>query len=184
MSTPRPVAVRVFAGNTGDARSFLTAISAVRDRFGLQNMTMVGDRGMITNARVADLASPPGMDWITALRAPAIAALARDDGPPQRSPFDTQNFAEITHHDLPGERPVCRRNPAPADERARKRDALLPATEQNLARSQRRSPQVACAEPTRSASQQERSSTKTRSASISSPPSPTTPSRITGMRAR
>jgi hypothetical protein len=107
MSTPRPVAVRVFAGNTSDARSFLTAISAVRDRFGLQNLTMVGDRGMITNARVADLASPPGLDWITALRAPAIAALARDDGPLQRSLFDTQNFAEITHHDFPGERLGC-----------------------------------------------------------------------------
>jgi hypothetical protein len=128
----RPVAVRVFAGNTSDSRSFLTAISAVRDQFGLQNMTMVGDRGMITNARVADLASLPGMDWITALRAPAIAALARDDGPLQMSLFDTQNFAEITHHDFPGERLVCCRNPALADERARKRDALLLATEQNL----------------------------------------------------
>ena len=128
----RPVAVRVFEGNTSDSQSFLDAISAVRDQFGLQNVTMVGDRGMITNARIEDLRSLPGMDWITALRAPAIAALARQDGPLQMSLFDTQNFAEITHHDFPDERLVCCRNPALADERARKRDTLLHATEQNL----------------------------------------------------
>ncbi|MGH3848210.1 MAG: IS1634 family transposase [Pseudonocardiaceae bacterium] len=128
----RPVAVRVVEGNTSDSRSFLDAISAVRDQFGLQSMTMVGDRGMITNTRVDDLRSLPGMDWITALRAPAVAALAADDGPLQMSLFDTQNFAEITHHDFPGERLVCCRNPALADERARKRDALLHATAQNL----------------------------------------------------
>jgi len=128
----RPVAVRVFEGNTSDSRSFLDAISAVRDQFGLQNVTMVGDRGMITNARIEDLKALPGMDWITALRAPAIAALAAQDGPLQMSLFDTQNFAEITHRDFPGERLVCCRNPALADERARKRDALLRATEQNL----------------------------------------------------
>jgi len=128
----RPVAVRVFDGNTSDSRSFLDAISAVRDQFGLRNLTMVGDRGMITNARVEDLKALPGMDWITALRAPAVAALAAQDGPLQMSLFDTQNFAVITHHDFPGERLVCCRNPALADERARKRDALLRATEQNL----------------------------------------------------
>jgi hypothetical protein len=128
----RPVAVRIFEGNTSDSQSFLDAISAVRDQFGLQNVTMVGDRGMITNARIKDLRSLPGMDWITALRAPAVAALARQDGPLQMSLFDIQNFAEITHHDFPGERLVCCRNPALADERARKRDMLLRATEQNL----------------------------------------------------
>lgn len=128
----RPVAVRVCAGNTSDSRSFLDAISAVRDQFGLQNLTMVGDRGMITNARIEDLKALPGMDWITALRAPAIAALATQDGPLQMSLFDTQNFAEITHHDFPDERLVCCRNPVLADERARKRDTLLQATEQNL----------------------------------------------------
>lgn len=128
----RPVAVRVFDGNTSDSRSFLDAIGAVRDQFGLRDMIMVGDRGMITNARVEDLRALPGMDWITALRAPAIAALAAQDGPLQMSLFDTQNFAEITHHDFPGERLVCCRNPALADERARKRDTLLRATEQNL----------------------------------------------------
>lgn len=128
----RPVAVRVFEGNTSDSRSFLEAISAVRDQFGLQNVTMVGDRGMITNARIKDLKALPGMGWITALRAPAIAALATQDGPLQMSLFDTQNFAEITHRDFPGERLVCCRNPALADERARKRGILLRATEQNL----------------------------------------------------
>lgn len=128
----RPVAVRVFEGNTSDSRSFLDAISAVRDQFGLQNVTMVGDRGMITNARITDLQALPGMDWVTALRAPAIAALASQDGPLQMSLFDTQNFAEITHRDFPGERLVCCRNPALADARARKRETLLRATEQNL----------------------------------------------------
>jgi hypothetical protein len=128
----RPVAVRVFEGNTSDSRSFLDAISAVRDQFGLRNVTMVGDRGMITNARIDDLKALPGMDWVTALRAPAIAALATQDGPLQMSLFDTQNFAEITHRDFPGERLVCCRNPALAHERARKRDTLLRATEQNL----------------------------------------------------
>jgi hypothetical protein len=128
----RPVAVRVFEGNTSDSRSFLDAISAVRDQFGLRNVTMVGDRGMITNARIEDLRALPGRDWVTALRAPAIAALAIQDGPLQMSLFDTQNFAEITHRDFPGERLVCCRNPALAHERARKRDTLLRATEQNL----------------------------------------------------
>lgn len=128
----RPVAVRVFDGNTSDSRSFTDAVSAVRDQFNLTNLTMVGDHGMITNARVADLTAQPGMDWITALRAPAVAALARDDGPLQMSLFDTQNFADITHHDFPGERLVCCRNPVLADERARKRDAFLQATERDL----------------------------------------------------
>jgi DDE family transposase len=128
----RPVAVRVFPGNTSDSQSFLEAITTVRDKFGLRNLTMVGDRGMITNVRIADLASLGGMNWITALRAPAIAALAADDGPLQMSLFDQQNFAEITHDDFPGERLVCCRNPALADERARKRHDLLNATEQRL----------------------------------------------------
>lgn len=89
---------------------------------------------MITNARVADLKEVPGLDWVTALRAPAVAALAADDGPLQMSLFDTQNFAEITHDDFPGERLVCCRNPALAEQRARKRESLLSATEQDLAK--------------------------------------------------
>jgi hypothetical protein len=128
----RPVAVRVFDGNISDSRSFVEAISMVRDQFGLTNLTMVGDRGMITQARIDDLKALPGMDWITALRAPAIAALAADNGPLQMSLFDTQNLAQITDPRYPGERLVCCRNPALADERGRKRQALLAATEQHL----------------------------------------------------
>jgi transposase len=93
---------------------------------------MVGDRGMITQARINDLKDLPGMSWITALHAPQVAALAADNGPLQMSLFDTQNFAQITHPTYPGERLVCCRNPALAEERNRKRDALLAAAEQNL----------------------------------------------------
>jgi hypothetical protein len=128
----RPVAVRVFPGNTSDSRSFTEAITTVREKFGLQELTMVGDRGMITKARIKDLQELGGMDWVTALRSPAIAALAAKDGPLQPSLFDTQNFAEITHPDYPGERLVCCRNPFLAAERARKRQALLEVTEQHL----------------------------------------------------
>jgi hypothetical protein len=128
----RPVAIRVFPGNTSDSRSFTDAITTVRDTFGLKNLTLIGDRGMITNTRIEDLKDSPGLDWITALRAPAIAALASDDGPLQMSLFDVQNFAEITHPDFPGERLVCCRNPALAHSRAHKRQELLTATEQKL----------------------------------------------------
>ena len=93
---------------------------------------MVGDRGMITEARISELRRCRAMDWITALRAPAIAALARDDGPLQMSLFDDQNFAEITDPDYPGERLICCRNPALAAQRARKRESLLAATEKEL----------------------------------------------------
>src|ERR1017187_1952273 len=130
----RPVAVEVFTGNTSDPVSFKTAITRVRDDFGIKNLIMVGDRGMITGTRIADLRKLPGMDWITSLRAPAIAALARDGGPLQMSLFDTQNLAEITHPDYPGERLICCHNPFLAAERARKRRALLQATEAELAK--------------------------------------------------
>ena len=95
----RPVAVEVFAGNTSDPVSFKTAITRVRDNFGIKNMIMVGDRGMITGTRIDDLRELEGMDWITSLRAPAVAALARDEGPVQMSLFDTQDFAEIEQPD-------------------------------------------------------------------------------------
>ena len=94
---------------------------------------MVGDRGMITSARITALKDLGGMGWLTALRAPQIAALAADDGPLQMSLFDEQNFAEITHPDYPGERLVACRNPLLAAERARKRTELLAATEAALA---------------------------------------------------
>jgi hypothetical protein len=130
----RPVAVEVFAGNTSDPDSFKTAITRVRGDFGIDRLIMVGDRGMITSTRIGDLSKLKGMDWITALRAPAIAALARDDGPLQMSLFDQQNFAEITHPDYPGERLICCHNPFLAAERARKREDLLAATEKDLAK--------------------------------------------------
>jgi transposase len=95
-------------------------------------MVMVGDRGMLTKARIDELRKLEGMRWVTALRAPAVAALAADGGPLQMSLSDTQNFAEIAHPDYPGERLICCRNPALADERARKRESLLAATESEL----------------------------------------------------
>jgi hypothetical protein len=128
-----PVAVRVFAGNTADPTAFTAAVTAVKDTFALQNMVMVGDRGMITTARITALKKAGGLGWLTALRAPQIAALAADTGPLQMSLFDEQNFAEITHPDYPGERLVACRNPALADLRAHKRLDLLTATEKALA---------------------------------------------------
>ncbi len=132
----RPVAVRVFAGNTGDPTAFVEAVSMVRDRFGLHQMVMVGDRGMITTARIdvlRELPAEDGFGWLTCLRAPAIAALAADGGPLQMTLFDQQDLAEIAHPDYPGERLVACRNPALAAERARKRADLLVATEDLLA---------------------------------------------------
>ncbi len=132
----RPVAVRVFAGNTADPIAFTEAVGAVRDTFALDNLVMVGDRGMITTARITALRelNEGGTDfgWITALRAPQIATLAADQGPLQMSLFDDQDLAEIAHPDYPGERLIACRNPALAAERARKRDELLAATENLL----------------------------------------------------
>ncbi|MGH3636823.1 MAG: IS1634 family transposase [Mycobacterium sp.] len=128
----RPVAVRVFAGNTADPAAFVHAVTIVRERFGLKTMVMVGDRGMITSARIDALREHPGMGWLTCLRAPAIKALAAGGGPLQMSLFDEHNLVQITHPDYPGERLVACRNPFLAAERARKRDALLQATETAL----------------------------------------------------
>jgi hypothetical protein len=130
----RPVAVRVFPGNTADPTAFTTIVQAVKDTFKLTDMVMVGDRGMITSARVHELRELGGFGWVTALRAPAIAALAADDGPLQMSLFDQTNLAEISHPDYPGERLVACRNPALATERARRRLALLDATDTELAK--------------------------------------------------
>jgi len=127
-----PVAVRVFPGSTSDPATFPEAARTVREDFGLDRMVYVGDRGMITSTRVKELAKMPGSDWIGALKAPQIAALASDDGPLQMSLFDHQNFAEFLHPGYPGERLIGCRNPALATERARKRHELLAATEANL----------------------------------------------------
>jgi hypothetical protein len=132
----RPVAIRVFPGNTGDTgdpTAFKAAVKLMREKFGLTRMVMVGDRGMITTARIDALRTDTNLGWLTALRAPAIARLAADDQPLQLSLFDNQNLAEIAHPDYPGERLIACRNPALAEERARKRGALLTATETALA---------------------------------------------------
>jgi transposase len=127
-----PIAVEVFAGNTGDPSTLKSQIDKLRQRFGLRRVVLVGDRGMITQARISEELQPAGLDWITALRAPAIQALATDDGPLQLSLFDQRDLAEITSPDYPGERLIVCRNPALAEERARKRRELLAATEQDL----------------------------------------------------
>src|ERR1700728_3419152 len=136
----RPVAVRVFPGNTGDPAAFTAIADVVRDKFGLAQMVMVGGRGMITSARIAALNQledgtrrPDGYAWVTALRAPAIRKLMADDGPLQLSLFDQQDLAEITSDDFPGERLIACRNPVLAADRARKREDLLAATGKLLA---------------------------------------------------
>jgi hypothetical protein len=136
----RPVAVRVLPGNTGDPAAFTQIVTVLRDKFGLAQMVMVGDRGMITSARIAALnqredgtARPDPYGWITALRAPAIRKLMAEGGPLQLSLFDQQDLAEITSPDFPGERLVACRNPHLAADRARKRGDLLAATEKLLA---------------------------------------------------
>jgi hypothetical protein len=136
----RPVAVRVFPGNTGDPAAFTQIVTVLRDKFGLAKMVMVGDRGMITSARIAALNQhedgtprPDAYGWVTALRAPAIKKLMAEDGPLQLSLFDEQDLAEISSDDFPGERLVACRNPVLAADRARKREDLLAATEKLLA---------------------------------------------------
>jgi hypothetical protein len=136
----RPVAVRVLPGNTGDPAAFTQITDVVREKFGLGKMVMVGDRGMITSARIQALNQledgtqrPDAYGWITALRAPAIRKLMADDGPLQLSLFDEQDLAEITSPDFPGERLIACRNPVLAADRARKREDLLQATEKLLA---------------------------------------------------
>jgi hypothetical protein len=130
----RPVAVRVLEGNTADPAAFTEILGAVHGEFGLRKMVMVGDRGMITSARIEALRElDADYGWITALRAPAIRKLMADDAPLQLSLFDEQDLAEITSPDFPGERLIACRNPVLAAERARKREALLAATEKLLA---------------------------------------------------
>ena len=129
-----PVAVEVFEGNTADPATLAAQIGKLKDRFKLKRVVLVGDRGMITDARIEETLRPAGLDWITALRAPAIKDLAADDGPLQLSLFDDRDMAEITSPDFPGERLVVCQNPLLAEERARKREELLSATETDLGR--------------------------------------------------
>lgn len=127
-SDGRPVAVEVFAGNTADPTAFIAAVDKVKDRFGLSGVVMVGDRGMITTARIAAIRDLGGLDWISALRAPDIKKLA-NDAVLQMSLFDEANLAEISHPDFPGERLIACKNPALAELRAANRVELLAATE-------------------------------------------------------
>jgi transposase len=130
-----PIAVEVFDGNTADPSTLSGQVEKVRDRFGISRLVLVGDRGMITSARIRDDLKPAGLDWITCLRAPAIQALAAENGPLQLSLFDDRDLAEISAPDLfPGERLIVCRNHDLAAERARKRDELLAATERDLTR--------------------------------------------------
>ena len=130
-----PVAVEVFEGNTGDPRTVASQISKLRKRFRLERVIVVGDRGMLTNARIREDLQPEGIDWITALRAPQIQALVHD-GALQLSLFDERDLAEISHPDYPEERLIACRNPLLATDRARKREELLAATEKELAKIQ------------------------------------------------
>jgi len=124
-----PVGIQVFEGNTSDPKVFSEQMVKVKKKFGIERLIMVGDRGLITQARITeDLAPVGGLDWISALRSSAIQKLVTT-GAFQLSLFDTQDMAEITSDDFPGERLVVCRNPLLADERTRKRQALLTATE-------------------------------------------------------
>jgi hypothetical protein len=126
-----PVAIEVFKGNTGDPKTVAAQVAKVKDRFALTRVVLVGDRGMLTAARLREDIRPAGLDWITALRAPQVKALVRD-GALQLELFDQMDLAEISSPDYPGERLVACKNPFLEAERARKRESLLQATEADL----------------------------------------------------
>lgn len=127
-----PVAVEVFEGNTGDPKTVAAQIDKLRQRFQLQEVVVVGDRGLLTAARIRqDLKTEEGLGWITALRAPQIQQLV-EDGNLQLSFFDERDLAEIQHPAYPEERLIACRNPLLAEERKRKREELLSATEKQL----------------------------------------------------
>jgi hypothetical protein len=133
-----PVAVEVFEGNTADPATVAAQIAKLKQRFRLRHVVLVGDRGMITAARIEQVLRPAGLDWITALRGPAIQQLAAKGGPLQPSLFDTRDMAEITSPDYPDERLVVCKNPLLAEERRRKRNELLALTETDLSKIQAR----------------------------------------------
>jgi hypothetical protein len=129
-----PIAVEVFAGNTGDPATVAAQVAKLRERFGIEHVAWAGDRGMLTSARIEQVLKPQGMDWVSSLRAPQIAQLAAEHGPFQPSLFDERNLLEVTSEHFPGERLVVCRNPLLTEERARKRAELLAATEADLAK--------------------------------------------------
>lgn len=127
-----PIAVEVFNGNTGDPTTVGSQVQKIRQRFGLKRVVLVGDRGMLTEARIREEIEPvEGLSWISALRAPAIKSLI-EKGSLQRSLFDEQDLAEISSPDFPGERLIACLNPLLEQERRRKREELLQATEREL----------------------------------------------------
>lgn len=128
-----PVAIEAFAGNTADPATFPAQEQKVRERFGVAAVIWVADRGMLTSRQVEQLQAVVGAHWITALRAPTVQQLAQA-GSVQVSLFDTQNLAEVSHPDYPGERLVVCHNPLLGEQRARKREELLQATERELAK--------------------------------------------------
>src|SRR5271167_3268431 len=127
-----PVAIEVFDGNTADPATLAPQIEKLKQRFHLDHVVLVGDRGMMTQARITDDVKAAGLDWITSLRAPAIKDLL-NSGALQLTLFDQRDMASITSPDYPGERLVICRNPDLAAERTRKREELLAATEKDLA---------------------------------------------------
>ncbi len=127
----RSIAVEVVPGNTGDPAAVAAQVEKLKDRFGLQKVVLVGDRGMLTQARIDTLKERGGIGWISALRSPQIRALV-EAGAIQMSLFDERSLVEIRHPDFPGERLVVCRTPRLAEERARKREDLLQATEAKL----------------------------------------------------
>ena len=129
-----PIAVEVFPGNTADPATVAAQVTKLHERFGIKHIVWVGDRGMLTSARIEQVLKPQGMDWVSSLRAPQIAQLAAEHGPFQPSLFDQRNLLEVISEHFPGERLVVCRNPLLAEERARKRGELLTATEADLAK--------------------------------------------------
>jgi hypothetical protein len=127
-----PIAVEVFKGNTADPATVAAAVGKLKQRFGIASIAWVGDRGMLTSARIEQVLKPTGMDWVSSLRAPQIVQLAEEHGPFQPSLFDERNLLELTSTHFPGERLLVCRNPLLAEERARKRLELLAATEVDL----------------------------------------------------
>ena len=157
------MAVRVFPGNTADPDAFTEIVPVIRDKFGLDKLVLVGDRGMITTARIDALRklnddpdTATDFGWITALRAPDIAKLAAEDGPLQMSLFDTQDMAEITHPDFPGERLIACRNPQLAANAPANATSCWPRPTSCWPRSSPGWPRADCPAPTRSASRSAR----------------------------
>ena len=129
-----PIAVEVFPGNTADPATVAAQVSKLRERFGIERIAWAGDRGMLTSARIEQVLKPQGMDWVSSLRSTQVMQLALEHGPFQPSLFDERNLIELSSEHFPGERLVVCRNPALAEERARKRSELLAATEVDLAK--------------------------------------------------